>query len=125
MWKRYNPNPREARVGDCVVRAICKAMDQKWETTYIDLAAEGLRKCDMPSANHVWNSYLRHNGFKKHLLPDTCPDCYTVDKFCKDYPIGTYIIAVQSHVVCVVDGDYYDTWDSGKEVPIYFYAKEI
>jgi len=33
---------------------------------------------DMPSANRVWMAYLKKIGFKKYLIPDTCPDCYTV-----------------------------------------------
>ena len=28
------------------------------------------------------------------------------------------------HVVCVKDGNYYDTWQSGDEVPIYAWVKE-
>lgn len=124
MWKKYNPNPKEARTGDCVVRALCKAMDKPWEEIYIDLSAEGLRRCDMPSANHVWSAYLRHNGFKKHILPDTCPDCYTVEKFSKDFYRGTFIVALQNHLVCVKDGDIFDTWDSSKEIPLYYFKKE-
>lgn len=124
MWKRYNPNPKDARVGDCVIRSLSKALRMSWEDIYIDLASEGLRKCDMPSANHVWGSYLMRNGFKKHLLPDTCPECYSVSKFCKDHYDGTYVIVLQGHVVTAVDGDYYDTWDSGNEVPIYYFKKE-
>lgn len=124
MWKKYNPNPADARVGDCVVRALSKALNQSWEDTYIDLASEGLRKYDMPSANHVWNGYLISRGFKKHLLPDTCPDCMTVEKFSREFDKGVYVLALQGHTVCVVDGNYYDTWDSGKEIPLYYFRKK-
>ena len=58
-------------------------------------------------------------------MPNMCPPCYTVKDFCKDHPVGTYILATGSHVVTVVDGNYYDTWDSGTEVPIYYWKKEI
>ena len=37
----------------------------------------------------------------------------TVDSFAKDHPTGTYICGVAHHEVAVVDGKYYDTWDSG------------
>ena len=33
MWKKYNPNPKGACVGDCTVRAISKALNQSWEDT--------------------------------------------------------------------------------------------
>ena len=44
----YNPNPMGSKVGDCVVRALSKALGQKWEETYIDLCVEGVLKCDLP-----------------------------------------------------------------------------
>ena len=63
-------------------------------------------------------------GFKRFIIPDTCPDCYTIKSFCSDHPKGEFIAATGSHVVAVVDGDYYDTGDSGNEVPVYYWKKE-
>lgn len=120
----YNANPRRNNVGDCTVRAISKALDQDWETTYCGMALQGYAMRDMPSANAVWGSYLRRKGYHRNVLPNTCPDCYTVRDFCEDYPTGVYILALQSHVIAVIDGDYYDTWDSGDETPIYYWQKE-
>lgn len=124
MFVFYNPNPINNRVGDCTVRAISKALNQSWETTFIGLVLEGYMLCDMPSANHVWGAYLKRNGFVRDVLPNTCRDCYTVADFCKDHPAGTYILAIDGHVVCVCDGKFYDTWDSGNEIPIYYWRKE-
>ena len=113
-----------AKVGDCVVRALSKALGQKWEETYIDLCVEGCLRCDMPSANAVWGAYLRRKGFEREIIPNTCPECYTVEDFCADHPNGTYILALDGHVVSVVDGQYYDTWQSGREVPIYYWHRK-
>ena len=44
--------------------------------------------------------------------------------FCRMYPKGTYVIGTGTHAVCVIDGDYYDTGDSGDEIPQYFWKKE-
>ena len=41
--------------------------------------------------------------------------------FCEKYPTGVYVIGTGTHAVAVVDGDYYDSWDSGNEVPSYFW----
>ena len=123
MFQYYNPNPTNKRVGDCTVRAISKALSQSWETTFVGLALEGFLLSDMPSANHVWGAYLRRHGFERKMLPDECPDCYTVIDFCRDHPQGLYILAIDGHVVCVCDGKYYDTWDSGYEIPIYYWQK--
>ena len=120
----YNPNPVGLKVGDCVVRALSKALGQKWEETYIDLCVEGCLRCDMPSANAVWGAYLRRKGFERDIVPNSCPDCYTVEDFCADHPNGTYILALDGHVVSVVDGQYYDTWQSGREVPIYYWHRK-
>ena len=124
MYRHYNPNPTGARVGDCTVRAISKATGEDWARTFCFLCAEGMRLCDMPSANHVWGAYLRRRGFRRHALPDACPDCYTVADFCREHPSGVYVLAISGHVVCVQDGDYYDSWDSGAEAPAYYWQKE-
>lgn len=124
MWKHYNPNPTGARVGDCTVRAISKATGQTWQQTYLELCIYGLMYSDMPSANSVWGAYLRNKGFSRSVIPDSCPDCYTVEEFTKEHPVGTFILALSGHVVCVVDGDFYDSWDSGSMIPIYFWHKK-
>jgi len=124
MFVEYNPNPDGAIVGDCVVRAIAKLMDIDWGNAYTGVVTQGYLMRDMPSSNAVWGAYLKKNGYKRHALPDTCPDCYTVKEFCRDYPKGRFLLATGSHVVTVVDGDYYDTWDSGSETPIYYWSKE-
>lgn len=120
----YNPNPDGKSVGDCVVRALTILIEDSWENVYIDLCMQGFFSHDMPSSNAVWGKYLRANGFKRYILPDTCPDCYTISDFCNDYPRGKYMVATGSHVVAIIDGNYYDTGDSGNEVPLYYWRKE-
>lgn len=120
----YNPNPRGINTGDCVIRAICKALGMDWEKVYMDLTVRGLQDAMWGDTNAVWEKYLKENGFVQQVLPSTCPDCYTIADFAADHPEGTYIVATGSHVVCVQDGDYYDTWDSGHDVPSYFFFME-
>ena len=124
MYRRYNANPDRKQVGDCVIRAVSAALGQDWETTYAEIALEGYQLCDMPSANHVWGAYLRRRGFTRNIIPDECPDCYSVADFCRDHPHGTYILSLQGHVVAAIDGDYYDTWDSGSRIPLYYWQRK-
>lgn len=119
----YNPNPLGLSVGDCTVRAISKVTGLSWQETYLYLLIQGYMMSDMPSANRVWGELLKSFGFKRQLLPDTCPDCYTICDFCRDNPIGTYLLGTGEHVVAVIDGNYYDSWDSGNEIPIYFFER--
>lgn len=124
MFIEYNANPAKNRVGDCVIRAISKASGESWDRIYTDIAMQGFLMYDMPSSNAVWGTYLTDNGYKVHSIPNTCPNCYSIRQFCIDYPKGTYIVATGTHVLCVINGDYYDTWDSGDEIPIYYFKKE-
>ena len=125
-----NLNPDKRKTIDCVIRGVSFVTDKDWETTFLRIAVECIKYHDMPEANHVWASYLRSEGFSRHLLPDTCPICYTVKDFCLDNPIGTYLLVIVNHglggghVVAVKDGNYYDIWDSGNEIPSYYWVKD-
>lgn len=119
----YNPNPLKLSVGDCTIRAISCALNTSWKRIYTSLCIQGFLMYDMPSANRVWGQFLKLKGFKKFQIPDTCPDCYTIRDFCYDYPIGTYILGTGEHVVCIKNGDYFDSWDSGNEIPIYYFKR--
>lgn len=123
MYSHYNPNPQGNRVGDCVVRAISKALNQSWEDTYIELTIQGYIMGDLLSSNGVWGAYLRDKGFEMHAICPKYPDCYTIDDFCREHSKGVYVIGTGSHAVAVVDGIIFDTWNSGGEIPIYYYKK--
>ena len=105
----FNPNPAGKFVGDCVIRAISKATGQSWEKTYIGIVEKGLNMRDMPSANRVWAAYLKDLGFNKYIIPNTCPECYSIRDFAYENPNGVFILGTGTHVVCVCDGNYYDS----------------
>ena len=122
--KPYNPNPAGRNVGDCAVRAVAKALDLDWETAYALITMAGYQMNDMPSSNSVWGAVLRKNGFYRHALPSTCPDCYTVGNFSDDHQSGIYVLGTGNHVVTVLDGVIYDSWDSREEIPVYYWSEE-
>lgn len=124
-FKQKNPNPYKNTVGDCVVRAVSIAMGKDWVDTYLDLCTKGLAMGDMPSSDKVWIGYLKDKGFKMNTLPDKCPECYTIADFADEHKKGTFVLGTGAHAVAVIDGDHYDTWDSGEEVPIFYLSKEI
>ena len=124
MWIEYNPNPCGRRVGDCTVRAITKALNVDWETAYAMIVNAGFLLGDMPSTDSVWGAVLRQHGFRRKSLPDSCPDCYTAEDFCRDHPKGTYVLGFGGHVATVVDGNIYDAWNSSNEIPQFVWYKE-
>lgn len=116
-----NLNPAKRRVGDCVIRAIAKVMNMSWDDVAIDLSMMMVTEKDIISSNALWGKYLELNGFRRRSLPDTCPSCYTIEDFVREHPVGIYVVATGTHVVAVIDGNYYDTFDSGQEIATYYF----
>ena len=123
-YSYFNPNPVGRRVGDCAIRAISKALSVDWQTAYAMVTSNGFIMGDMPSSDAVWGATLRQNGFRKAVIPDTCPECYTAGEFAYDHPQGVYVLGFGGHVATIVDGKIFDTWDSSGEIPVYFWYRE-
>lgn len=121
MWIKANPNPEGKEVPDCVIRAIAIALNMPWLQVFDELCAVARNEFNMPSSDSVWGLYLYSKGFEPFLLPETCPRCVTIDEFTKWFPVGIYIIGTGSHAVAIIDGNYFDSWDSGLEVPTFFW----
>jgi hypothetical protein len=120
----YNPNPTGRRVGDCAIRAISKALNIDWEQAFALVTSAAFAMGDMPSSDSVWSAVLRQNGFYRKTIPDTCPDCYTAEDFCKDNPEGVFVLGFGGHVATVVDGNLYDMWDSSDEIPQFVWYRK-
>jgi hypothetical protein len=121
MWKPNNPNPCGRSTGDCVIRALSILLNQPWDQTYIEVCILGFLECDMPNANHVWGKYLTKHGYICDTLPSLST---TVSEFAHNNQNGAFLLHTGEHVVTVIDGDYYDAWDSGNEIPIYVWRQK-
>ena len=119
MWIFCNPNPCHVLVGDCVVRACTIQLNSDWHKVHKELCELSNAECNMPSANVVWGKFLENKGLS----------CYeprfpiTKRQFCREHPRGCYTIGTGSHAVTVIDGDWYDIWDSGDEFVSYFFER--
>lgn len=122
-WVEWNENPAGRATGDCAVRAVALALGVDWETAYALIALNGFLMGDVIASNAVWGSVLRQNGFSRRSLPDSCPDCYTVNDFADEHPRGVYVVGTGNHVVTIKDGVVYDSWDSRREIPQYYWYK--
>lgn len=124
MYEFYEPNPVRTGAIDCSTRALTKALDISWERAYVMKSLNGFLMGNEGVADEVWGSILREHGFKRRLVPDSCPACYTVEDFCKDHPEGIFVVKSEDHVATVRDGILYDSWPSQNKVVIYYWHKE-
>lgn len=121
MWIRCNPNPVGKETGDCVIRALAIATNRSWREVYWDLCDIGAKEGELPNANVIWGKFLKQHGGKQFLLPESCPECLTVEAFCERYPKGVFVIGTGEHAVTCIDSDWYDIFDSGRMTPTYFW----
>lgn len=119
-FQYYQPNKLDLKdkVGDCQIRALSKALGLTWVETFdkvmpicreqqvMDIFSCDLQKTKEAMAR-IGFEYVGISNKKGSKRP-------TVDRFAKEHTEGTYIAVVAHHVVAVVDGAYYDTWDSGE-----------
>lgn len=123
MWIKYNANPVANRVEDCAIRAVAVVLGISWDDAF-DLIADSAKLMGgVMHQNAAFGAVLRQHGFIRKIIPNTCPDCYTIKDFCRDNPEGVFAVGTGSHIVAVINGDYIDTWDSGVEIPIYYWKE--
>lgn len=121
MYINYDANPSGSPTGDCVIRAIATITRRPWRDVHWDLAILSNQRCKMMDDNVIWHEYLKNLGFRIYAIQDPC---VRVKDFCNSHPYGEYILGTGRHVVAVIDGDYYDAWDSGNEFPVFYWRKE-
>ena len=117
----YQPNPNDT--GDCVIRSICKATDHGWFYVYDHLVLYARNMQDIPTETRVFGKYLEDNGFKFFPVKKRRGEHrQSVSEFANRHKKGVYVVNGLCHVVCVSDGNYYDSWDSGSKL-VYGYWK--
>jgi hypothetical protein len=121
MWIKYNVNPIANNVEDCAIRAVAVALNISWDDAFDMVCNMAKNMGVMPHNNAAWGAVLRQHGFKRAIIPNSCPDCFTIKDFCLENPEGVFVIGTGTHAVAVIDGNYYDTWNSGNEIPQYYW----
>ena len=127
----YQPNDKDIKdkTGDCQIRALCKTLDLTWVEafdltipicrelqtyTFFDCNLEQTKKA-MQRIGFEYTGISNKKGSKRP----------TVESFAKSHPQGKYILSLARHVVAVVDGKYYDTWDCGNKSLYGYYTKGV
>lgn len=125
MWIYANPNPDNNNVPDCVIRAVCIALNKPWEEVSDELYSVARKHHSVTCDDNIWGRYLFELGFEPFVLPHVCPRCTTIDEFTQYYSRGIYIIGTGYHAVAVLDGNFYDTWNSGNELATFFWRIRV
>lgn len=119
LYKYYQPNKKDIKdqYGDCVIRALTKALNMEWLEVFDEITPLS-RELQIPfNVKPCYETYLtKVKGFTYKGISNTKGTKRpTVSTFAKEHKEGTYILRVAHHLVAVVNGHYYDTWDSGNK----------
>lgn len=109
----YNANPKGKKTTDCVIRAICTALNEDYETTAKGLLETWLKSGYDMSDVKCFGKYLEIKGWKKQKQPRKADNTkYTGKDFVKLFK-GTCLANIGGHhIVCIKDGKVLDIWDS-------------
>lgn len=123
---KLNLNPRERKVGDCVIRAIACATGKSWEEVYTALCEIGLEIKDVPTDKATYALYLERIGWAKMKMPKKQvwgEDNFggevlknkriTVAEFAEINNKGRYVVDMANHLTAVEDGTIIDLWNCG------------
>ena len=113
-FKYYQPNPK-GECGDCVVRAVSKAIREDWEDTYTILSLTGKSLYRMPNERDTYSVVLENYGFKYHGISNAKGSRRPkVSDFARKHK-GIAVLRLANHLVAVEDGYYWDIWDCGRK----------
>lgn len=109
MFRYYNANPLGRRVNDCTVRAISLATERSWDETYEELSKFAQVQAIMLDETAYIDEYLERKFEKICGCKDNVK--ITVGDFVEKNPVGTYLITMNGHITCCIDGCIYDTFN--------------
>ena len=116
----FNANPKKRVTGDCTFRAICTALEKPWETVVMEMAEVSCRTGYAINDKKGIERYLKEQGWIKMPQPKKANGTkYTGKQFCKNinrFGLGKTLRVIANigghHIVAIVDGKVWDTWDS-------------
>ena len=112
-FKYHNANPKGKHTTDCVVRAICAALEQDYSITLQELVKMQLETGYDLSDVKCFGKYLENKGYIKNKQPRKQDNKkYTGSEFVKIFN-GICVANIGgNHTVCIKSGKVLDIWDS-------------
>lgn len=117
MYEFENLHPKGKIVGDCVKRAIACAEGREYQEVSKELNRLKKKtgaKCFNEDKN--WKTYLKEKGYEKLSFPAVKgKPRMNGERFCDEFPDGSYVLSMAKHLTCCIDGVIYDTWDCSEK----------
>ena len=105
MYKYYNANAKGNFVNDCVIRAISVAEGKTWDETYEELSdiaqEEGILLDDVNFVEPLLDSRYERVCYRNKY----------VGEFVEENTDGIFLITMNGHITCSINGVIYDTFD--------------
>ena len=119
MFVYWNQNPKDEKIGDCVIRAISLALDIDYDIV-VKLLINNSKyfNCDL-LVKDCYAKLLEDLGFK-------CYDGrgYTVKEIAEDFYNKKLLLRIENHLTTSLYGDIVDTWNTSYEPVDVFWVIE-
>lgn len=122
----YQPNSKDIKdkYGDCVIRALSKAMDKTWLEVFDILVMNGRELQSMLGQKTVYTKVLSEYGFKYYGISNKKGTKRPTVKQHAAMSTAPCVMVAANHLVACQDGKFYDTWDSGEKSLYGYWVKE-
>lgn len=112
-FKYYNANPKGRITTDCVVRAICTALNEPYKYVLMEMIELSIETGYEYTDKKCIDKYLQLKGWVKMKQPRKSNNTkYTGEEFCKIIKETCVANIGGHHIVCIKGGKVYDIWDS-------------
>lgn len=123
----HNANPKNRLTTDCVIRAICTALEQDYCKTVMELAELQCKTGFDDGDKKLYDKYLQSKGWKKQNQPRKDDNTkYTGKEFCEQLQADPWIFTGKEndykarivanigggHIVAIINGKVWDIWNS-------------
>lgn len=134
----YNANKDNKNKGDCTIRSLSLAYNKSYEEVSKELRGQTYGTGRTFKTKQNIEKFIKSHGYEGSSIWNKS-DRVTVGEFSEENPTGIYLLLTgrgdtgdigspysdkdqnnYSHIVCCINGDVYDSWNSMKDYVRYF-----
>ena len=116
-FQYYNCNPKGIVTGDCVIRAISKALNKHWDNVLKDLTKYSLKYKYFIGCTELYEIYLSDNGWEKHKAPrKKNGKPYKLIEWLNVFDNSAIVTIDKNHLTYIDNSTLYDVWDCTQHI---------